>query len=222
MTAPAWMPFYIADYLGDTGHLSNREHGAYLLLIMHYWQHEGLPTEDSALARICRLTTKEWLEIKGTIAGLFGPDWYHKRVESELATASETISKRIAAGKAGASARYGNRNAIATANAEQSHRPSPSPSPSEEEKTNGGARAPTEFVFTGKVGRLTAKNLADWRKAYDPPDIMAELQAADDYYADHPPKDGKWFFAFSNWLKREHDRRLNERSPPEGVVKVGL
>lgn len=85
MTAPAWMPLYVADYLGDTGHLSTVEHGAYMLLIMHYWQNGGLPTEDPKLARICRLSLKEWQKIKDTLSDLFDDNWTHKRVNEELA-----------------------------------------------------------------------------------------------------------------------------------------
>ena len=140
MTAPAWMPFYIADYLADTGHLSTLEHGAYLLLIMHYWQNGGLPSQDLKLARICRLLPKEWQKIKQTMVDLFDADWKHHRIDKELATAEETINKRSAAGKAGASARYGKRNATAMANAQQTNAPSPSPSPSGTNVT--GAEAP--------------------------------------------------------------------------------
>ena len=48
----AWMPFYVTDYLGDTGHLSGPEHGAYLLLLFHYWRTGPLPDDDALLARL--------------------------------------------------------------------------------------------------------------------------------------------------------------------------
>jgi uncharacterized protein YdaU (DUF1376 family) len=37
----AWMPLYVGDYPRDTRDLDALQHGACLLLIMHYWQHEG-------------------------------------------------------------------------------------------------------------------------------------------------------------------------------------
>lgn len=130
MSAPAWMPLYVADYLADTGHLSTVEHGAYMLLIMHYWQNSGLPQEDAKLARIARMPLRDWQAIRDTIADLFADGWRHKRIDAELSRASEVTSKRSAAGKAGASARYGKRTTEAIANAEQTNRQPPSPSPS--------------------------------------------------------------------------------------------
>lgn len=148
MSAPPWMPFYVADYLADTGHLTTCEHGAYLMLICHYWQNGGLPPEPARLARICRMTAKQWSEIEATMADLFGPEWRHKRIDFELANASETMSKRSAAGKAGASARYGKRNANGMAHAEQSHAPIPSPRLEEEERNE----EPGQGEATGKRG----------------------------------------------------------------------
>lgn len=109
MSHHPWMPFYVADYLADTGHLSTLEHGAYLLLIMHYWRRGGLPTNDAQLARVCHLSEAEWQEIRTTLAALFDAEWKHKRIELELVKSEA----RSAAGKAGASARYSVRNADA-------------------------------------------------------------------------------------------------------------
>lgn len=62
MSNRAWMPLHIADYLADTGHLTATEHGAYLLLIMHYWQNGHLPENERVIARIAKLTPEQWEE----------------------------------------------------------------------------------------------------------------------------------------------------------------
>jgi hypothetical protein len=68
------MPLYVADYLADTAHLNAAQSGAYLHLIMHYWQAGGLPQNDDALARIARMTPAEWKNSKEIILGLFEPN----------------------------------------------------------------------------------------------------------------------------------------------------
>ena len=105
MTAPTWMPLHVAAYLADTTHLSTAEHGAYLLLMMHYWQRGGLPDDDAKLARVARLTLKEWMSIRPTIADLFRDGWSHGRIDEELTKAAGLIDQRRNAGKASAERR---------------------------------------------------------------------------------------------------------------------
>jgi len=51
------MPWHIGDYLGDTMHLTTLEHGAYCLLIMHYWRTGPLPNDDRMLADLAKMRT---------------------------------------------------------------------------------------------------------------------------------------------------------------------
>lgn len=88
-----WMPLYIGDYLRDTRRLSTLEHGAYLLLIMEYWQQGGLPDDDAQLARIACLSPSEWKSVRPTISSFFRNGWNHERIERELAQAREKQDK---------------------------------------------------------------------------------------------------------------------------------
>ena len=103
------MPLYIADYLSDTRRLSAAQHGAYLLLIMEYWQTGGkLPSNATALARLASMTESEWADAEPIIASFFEPGWRHPRIDDELAKAAEKLAKRSAAGKKGGNAKAAN------------------------------------------------------------------------------------------------------------------
>ncbi|WP_149111454.1 YdaU family protein [Limnoglobus roseus] len=53
-----WYPFYTGDYARDTAHLSLLEHGAYRLLLDHYYATgSALPNDPEKLYRICRART---------------------------------------------------------------------------------------------------------------------------------------------------------------------
>lgn len=108
MSATPWMPLYVADYLADTGHLSTDEHGAYLLLIMHYWRIGGLPDDDARLASITRLG-KRWLKVSKTVRDFFHAEngmLKHKRIDLELAKALKMRDIRVAGGIARSQQRY--------------------------------------------------------------------------------------------------------------------
>lgn len=156
MTDLPYMPLWVAEYRADTGHLSTIEHGAYLLLIMHYWQTKALPTEDIKLARISGLTLREWQRVKPTLAAFFLNDWKHKRVEEELLEAKEKHERRQRSGKAGGNAtargkqRGSNAGSNATAKTEQCSS-SKSQSKNSEAKASGVPPDPKADYF--KRGR---------------------------------------------------------------------
>jgi uncharacterized protein YdaU (DUF1376 family) len=96
-----WMPLYVGDYLGDTGHLTTTQHGAYLLMMMHYWRKGELPNDDRQLSKIAKLPLKTWCEYRATLQDFFYDGWKHKRIDAELAKMMRVSEKRAIAGQKG-------------------------------------------------------------------------------------------------------------------------
>jgi uncharacterized protein YdaU (DUF1376 family) len=162
------MPLYVRDYIADTVHLSTLEHGAYFMLIMHYWLHGGLPSDEAKLARIARLSFEQWNEVRPTLIELFNPEWRHKRIESELATTREKYERRAEAGRRGgiASAKVKKCSTVAEEmlSSEQSNaaaglnQPQPQPQP-HRDKSQSGADASDEDRFWSRLDCLRAKGI---------------------------------------------------------------
>lgn len=113
MAALPYMQLYIADYLADTMHLSAEEHGAYLLLMFNYWQ-TGKPIPKNRLAKIARLTNERWADVEPSLQEFFcdnGEEWVHLRIEEDLASVREKLTKKSAAGKASVQARRSRKEA---------------------------------------------------------------------------------------------------------------
>lgn len=108
MAAIPYIPLYIADYLADTAHLTTVEHGAYLLLIMNYWQ-RGKRLSNERLANVVRMSNEQWNEIETTVKEFFVEDengnWVHERIERDLEKFRNKSEKARAAGKASARAK---------------------------------------------------------------------------------------------------------------------
>lgn len=113
MAALPYMQLFVADYLADTAHLTTVQHGAYLLMIMNYWQRgKPLPAKDEYLAQICRMSLDQWLEIKPVIAEFFTERkgcWTHKRIDKDLLAVTSKSTKASEAGKASAAKRTKNK-----------------------------------------------------------------------------------------------------------------
>jgi len=96
-----WMPLYVGDYLGDTGHLTTAQHGAYLLLMMHYWRKGELPDDDRQLSKITKLPLKTWCDYRPVLQDFFHSGWKHKRIDAELERMMRVSEKRAIAGQKG-------------------------------------------------------------------------------------------------------------------------
>lgn len=103
--ANIWMPFYIGPYLADTMHLTTEQHGAYFLLLLHYWANGPLPQCPRKLSGITRVYPPHfsrtiWPAIKGFF--VLGEDglWHNKRADIELDKASKISEQRRGAAKA--------------------------------------------------------------------------------------------------------------------------
>lgn len=107
MSAP-FMQLYVADYLGDTRHLTTEQHGAYLLLLMAMWRSDGsLPDDGRKLARIVGCTPSRWAKIAPEVMEFFDVRdglVTSARLTKELEKASEKSIKRARSGKLGARA----------------------------------------------------------------------------------------------------------------------
>lgn len=92
------MPLYVADYLGDTGHLTTTEHGAYLLLLMTMWRAGGsLPNDDLRLARFARCTRLQWDRMRPTLIEFFtvlDASISHKRMTAELTKYTYAVERQ--------------------------------------------------------------------------------------------------------------------------------
>jgi uncharacterized phage protein (TIGR02220 family) len=108
MASKPFMKLYISDYLTDTYDLTTLEHGAYLLLIMHYFQTgKSLPDNKTKLARICKLSVQKFSKVESALKDFFficDGQWFHKRIEKEL----DEMSKKSDTARVSAMHRWSN------------------------------------------------------------------------------------------------------------------
>ena len=156
MAALPYMQLYIADYLADTMHLSAEEHGAYLLLMFNYWE-TGKPIPKNRLAKIARLTNERWADVEPSLQEFFcdnGEEWVHLRIEEDLASVREKLTKKSAAGKASVQARRSRKEADVQ---------------TKQERNLTGVQTDVEVVFEHDVNTKATNKDTDKDLKTDPP-----------------------------------------------------
>jgi uncharacterized protein YdaU (DUF1376 family) len=143
-----WMPFYVADYLADTAHITTLQHGAYVLLLLSYWKRGALPNDEQQLMQIARMNADEWKANRSVISNFFENGWKHGRMEKELAKSADISSKRAKAAK--------QKHSNSPAFAQQKHTQSPSPSQSQSPKVDDDGESIRHRAFS--IATEIAKN----------------------------------------------------------------
>lgn len=87
--APAKLHLHIGDYLRDTYHLTQAEHGAYFLLLLWYYSTgKSIPNDTARIyARTLAYSPTQRRTVRKVLAEFFkleGDRFIHKRVEAEL------------------------------------------------------------------------------------------------------------------------------------------
>jgi uncharacterized protein YdaU (DUF1376 family) len=189
MSKRPWMPLYIADYLAKTAHLTVTEHGAYLLLIMNYWHNDGLPDDEAKIARIARMSAKQWAQSRDTLKGFFEESWKHKRIDEEIAQAIEISRKRSASAR--------QKHSKPEAKADTLHTPQPiAKAIGADKKSRKGNKTPipegltldSEWIAEGKKRGISEENI---RREFQK--FCSRAKRDDARYVN-------WSQAWSNWL----------------------
>lgn len=133
MPSKPYMPLYCGDYLGDTSHLNQGQHGAYVLLMMHYWRKGPLTLDKKQLYLITRARTIRERQNVDTVLKLFfdgkNGSYHNNRLDLELQTFENKLKTLSNAGRRGAAARWGSHSGR-NAKAIRKHKhPEPEPEP---------------------------------------------------------------------------------------------
>lgn len=229
-----WYPRYMADYASKTAHLSLAEHGAYTLLLDHYYSTgKPLPANAEQLHRICRAFAEhEKSAIDKVLQEFFSPEsdgWHNNKADDELKKRDEISKKRSNSGKLGRTkpemAAQANDAAIGEANAPAnadtststgSYEPIPPIAPPKKPKEKSRGRSAPKFQIpidfqpdAGNIEFCRANGL-------DPDAIAAEFTS---FWRGDGGVKADWQLTFRNNLHKQITRRAEKSSRQPGQFK---
>lgn len=133
-----WFPFYWADYSGKTMHLTQGEHGAYMLFLRYvYTTGKPIPHERRLSIAQARLD-EECANAEAVLAQFFkrkGDHWHNEKAQEVIEEAQRRHEAYVKAGQSGGKRRYNK----ATPSAIASLKPGPSNYNNKEKEKSGAS-----------------------------------------------------------------------------------
>ena len=210
-----YMPMFWGDYWRDTTHLSDAEHVSYLRLISHYWQHCGLPQEDSRLARIAGRSDAEWADMKPMLQAFFKQCWTHARIDRELQKQKSLQETNVERAKKAAATRWNRNQEDNLKDSITSNAPSMLQASVEQSSTNA------THIHSHIHNHIKEPDIRERRSQARgsrlPPDWFPkehldeqrELEKFKDYWVAQPGQKGvktDWDATWRNWVRRAAER----------------
>lgn len=98
-----WMPLRLVIWRKGTAFFSPAERGAYMDLILAYWELGPLPNDDAILQQLARVTdSRTWKQVRGKVLGKFNEIdgmLTHARIDEERTVALQKFQRKSDAGR---------------------------------------------------------------------------------------------------------------------------
>ena len=230
MSKTPFMPLWVADFLAKTSTLEAKEVGAYMLLLMSMWSHDGaLPADQKKMQRVARCG-RDWPKIWNAIGHYFDEAdgvITNRRLSEELQKVATKREVNAQHGALGGKAKALKSNNADLANANVSLQRNPSiPEPYSEEvkreakaspKNSRGTRLSADWFLPVEWGEW-ALSEGMGREA-----IRSEADKFKDYWNARAGPAGvklDWQATWRNWIRsakeRTHGNRTHSPATPEG------
>ena len=227
--ADIWMPLYVGDYLADTMEFDAPEHGAYLLLILHYWRtRQPLPLDEKTLLKIAKIPTSRVnrCTLKRVIGKFTFTDngYRHNRIDLELEKAQQRKEKGQQNGKLGGNPAFkkGQPNPYYKDNLgdnpkdKQKIKSSPSPSPSTISTNVDIDRAtrskpPKVYFINQEKVKLTQEQYDSLRTEFAEDEIAAFISRCENYCLSTGKSYKDYAATMRNWEKKPQKTNGNQQ-----------
>lgn len=231
------MPLNTSSLLSDTLDLTAKEFGAYCLILFYTWQNNGkaIPDDDERLARVCRMSVKEWRKVRPALERFFDLDgppeekkWGHSKLIEDFRKYVAQRQANIANGRLGGRPKSLKSKDRAKADGFDSVNPNETETkPNAKPKQNHMANhynnninppiSPLETTET-QNGSLDGFQITERHREIAQEnglDIDRELELFRNWYASKGKRLKDYSRGFSNWLLKAG--RLRTADPPQTI-----